>query len=356
MKKKIIIGVVVILVILAAVVYSPKEKVNGKIKVGVIAPMAGQYGALGESIRDSITMSFEKDKNIEVIFEDDSFDPKKAVSAYQKLTSIDKVDTIINVDSPSLDAIQTLVDRDNILTFHLTESNTKRDDGVFQLMPFSYPIFTAVGKEASTKYKRIAVVYSGSLDIFKTDAEYFKKGLGPDVIVNDFNIAPNSDMRTDVAKILAFNPDAMTVIVDKDTGIKLIKTLSEQKGSKDVSVICDANIEFVVGDYIKALGSDKMLQGCISANLPADTAQSFKDEFKAKYNYDPLFISDYAYDAAEIIKKLESVPKKNWKSTVAKMSFEGVSGKISFDNLGTRPAEFELHIFKDGKFVKLNNN
>jgi len=355
MKKKIVVGVIVVLVIIGAVIYSPKEKVNGKIKVGVIAPMSGQYGALGESIRDAISMSFEKDSNIQVVFEDDSFDSKKAISAYQKLTSIDKVDTIINVDSPSLDAIQTLIDKDNILTFHLTESNTKKDDTIFQVMPFSYPVFSEVGKVASTKYKRIAVVYSGSLDIFKTDAEYFKKGLDPSVTVADFNISANGDVRTDVTKILAFNPDAMTVIVDKDTGIKLLKALSEQEGQRNVSVICDANIEFVVGDYIKALGSDKMLQGCISANLPTNTAQSFKDEFKAKYKYDPLFISDYAYDAAEIIKKLESVPKKDWKSTVAKMSFEGVSGNVSFDNLGTRPAAYELHIFKDGKFVKLNN-
>lgn len=353
MKKKIIIGVVVILVILAAVIYSPKEKPAGKIKVGVIAPMSGQYGALGESIKDAILMSFENDPNIQVIFEDDAFDPKKAVSAYQKLTSIDKVDTIINVDSPSLDANQALIEKDNILTFHLTESNTKKDDTVFQTIPFSYPIFSAIGKEAGTRYKRIAVVYSGSLDIFKTDAEYFKKELGGNVVTEDFNVSPNSDMRTEVTKILAFNPDAMTVIVDKDTGIKLLKTLAEQKGNRNVSVICDANIEFVVGDYIKALGSDKMLQGCISANLPADTAQSFKDAFRAKYKYDPLFISDYAYDSAEMIKKLEGVSKKDWKSTIAKMNFEGVSGKVSFDNLGTRPAAYELHIFKDGKFVKL---
>ena len=353
MKKKIVIGIVVIAVILVAVVYSSKDKPSGKIKVGVIAPLSGQYGALGESIKNAVLMSFEKDPNIQVVFEDDSFDAKKAVSAYQKLTSIDKVDTIINVTSPSLDANQTLIDKDQILTFHLTESNTKKDDTVFQTMPFSYPVFSAVGKEAGIRYKRVAVVYSGSLDVFKTDAEYFKKGLGTDVTTEDFNIAPNSDMRTEVAKILAFNPDAMTVIVDKDTGIKLLKTLSDQKGSKNVSVICDANIEFVVGDYIKALGSDKMLQGCISANLPSDTAQSFKDEFKAKYKYDPLFLSDYAYDSAEIIKKLENVSKKNWKSTVVKMSFEGVSGKVSFDEMGTRPAAYELHIFKDGKFVKL---
>jgi branched-chain amino acid transport system substrate-binding protein len=353
MKKKIIIGIVVIAIVLVAMFYSSQDKPSGKIKVGVIAPLSGQYGALGESIRDAVLMSFEKDSNIQVVFEDDAFDPKKAVSAYQKLTSIDKVDAIINVTSPSLDANQALIEKDQILTFHLTESSAKKDDTVFQTMPFSYPVFSAVGKEAGTRYKRIAVVYSGSLDIFKTDAEYFKKELGPDVVTEDFNIAPNGDLRTEVAKILAFNPDAMTVIVDKDTGIKLLKTLSEQKGSRNVSVICDANIEFVVGDYIKALGSDKMLQGCISANLPSDTAQSFKDAFKAKYKYDPLFLSDYAYDSAEIIKTLGSVSKKDWKSKVQKMSFDGVSGKVSFDNLGTRPAAYELHIFKDGKFVKL---
>jgi ABC-type branched-subunit amino acid transport system substrate-binding protein len=352
MKKKIIVGIAVIVVILVALVYSPNEKVDGKIKVGVIAPMAGQYGALGESIRDSISMSLEKDKNIEVIFEDDSFDPKKAVSAYQKLTAVDKVDILINVDSPSLDAIKDLVEKDNIVTFHLTESNFKKDDNVFQIIPFSYPIFTAIGQESAKRYDRVAVVYGAGVDIFETDAEYFKKGLGPDKVTADFKISPNSDMRTEVTKILAFNPDAMTVIVDKDTGIKLLKTLKEQKGTRNVSIICDANIEFVSGDYIKALGSE-MFEGCISANLPQKTAQSFKDEFKGKYKYDPLFISDYAYDAAEMIKKLAGTPEKNWRSEIKNMNHEGVSGKMALDEMGTRLAEHELHIFKDGKFVKL---
>ena len=58
MRKKIIIGIVVIAIILTAVAYSSKEKPSGKIKVGVIAPMSGQYGALGESIRNSILMRF----------------------------------------------------------------------------------------------------------------------------------------------------------------------------------------------------------------------------------------------------------------------------------------------------------
>lgn len=353
MKKKIIIGIVIVaVVVLTAVVYSPKDKTSGHIKIGVIVPLTGQYGALGESIKNAIVMSAEKDKNIEVVFEDDAFDPKKAVSAYQKLTSIDKVDAIINVDSPSLDVNQASIDKDKILTFHLTESNTKKDDTVLQIMPFSYPIFTAIGQESAKRYSKVAVVYGAGLDIFAIDAEYFKKGLGSNVVTSDFKIAPNSDMRTEVSKILAFNPDAMTVIVDKDTGIKLLKTLKDQKGSRNVSIICDANMEFVIGDYTKALGNE-MFEGCISANLPQNTAQSFKDEFKAKYNYEPLMISDYAYDSAEMIKKLVGASKSNWKSEIEKMNYTGVSGKIKLDETGTRLPEYELHIFKDGKFVKM---
>lgn len=353
--KKIVIGIVIILIVVAVVVFTQKGKnpeVNEVIKVGVIAPLSGQYAVIGEGIRDAMLLNANDSKDIEFVFEDSQFDPKKAVSAYQKLTSVDNVDVIVNVDSPSLSSIQSLVDKDNMLTFHLTESDTKNKDSIFQVMPFSYPIFGAIGKEATKKYDRIAVVY-GSLGIFTTDAEYLKNEIAPNEIVQDVKISPNSDLRTEVAKIIASNPDAVTVILDKDTGIKFLQTLEQQKGDKKIDVICDANLEFMVNDYVKEVGAE-MLEGCISANLP-DIKQSFKDRFKQEFGYEPMIASDYAYDVVSIIKEIKKLPKDKWSEAVQKVSFEGESGKISFDETGTRASEYVLKTFKDGKFVKFEN-
>lgn len=354
-NKSIIFAVVIILVIVGMVVYQGNQKNGpGTIKVGVIAPLSGQYGAIGESIRDAVILATEGDETIEVVFEDGQFDPKIAVSAYQKLKNVDNVDVILNVVSPSMSAIQSLVDEDEILTFHLTESDYKADDSTFQLMPFSFPIFSVIGKEATDRYDRIALVY-GDIDIFKTNSEFFKKSVPPEEIVHEAKLSANSDLRTEVSKILASNPDSVTVIVDKETGIKLIKTLSEQKGDRDIDIICDANLEFVVGDYIDALGGSELLEGCISANLPDLATEEFKSSFKDKFGYDPMIASDYAYDAITIIKDLRNVSREDWTKTVQETDMSGVSGPIAFDENGTRFAASELHIFQDGKFIKLEN-
>jgi branched-chain amino acid transport system substrate-binding protein len=353
--KKVVIGIVFIIIIVALTMLGQRGKsstTNETVKVGVIAPLSGQYAVIGEGIRDAMLLNTKNEKGITFVFEDSQFDPKRAVSAYQKLTSVDNVDIIVNVDSPSLSSIQSLVDEDEILTFHLTESDSKKKDTVFQVMPFSYPIFGAIGKEASKKYDRVAVVY-GSLGIFTTDAEYLKNEMAPNEIVQDVKISPNSDLRTEVSKILASNPDAVTVILDKDTGIKFLQILKQQKGDKKIDVICDANLEFVVGDYIKGVGAD-MLEGCISSNLP-DIKQSFKDKFKQEFGYEPMIASDYSYDVVSIIKEIKKLPKDKWPEAVQKISFQGESGKISFDETGTRASEYVLKTFKDGKFVKLEN-
>jgi len=353
--KKVVVGIIVIVIIIVIAVLGQKSKgpaINETVKVGVIAPLSGQYAVIGEGIRDAMLLNTKGSKDIELVFEDSQFDPKRAVSAYQKLTSVDNVDIIVNVDSPSLSSIQSLVDKDNILTFHLTESDTKNKDSVFQVMPFSYPIFGAIGEEASKKYDRIAVVY-GSLGIFVTDAEYLKNEIAPNKIVQEVKISPNSDLRTEVAKIVAFNPDAVTVILDKDTGIKFLQTLKQQMGTSKIDVICDANMEFVINDYIKEVGAE-MLEGCISANLP-DIKQSFKDKFKQEFGYEPMIASDYAYDVITIIKEIKKLPKDKWNEAVQEVSFQGESGKISFDEMGTRASEYVLKTFKDGKFVKFEN-
>jgi ABC-type branched-subunit amino acid transport system substrate-binding protein len=82
--KKIIIVSLGILVILGIVLFTQKDNesnnTNEIVKVGVIIPSSGQYAVLGESVKNSILMSLQdlENKNIEVIFEDDEFDPKKS--------------------------------------------------------------------------------------------------------------------------------------------------------------------------------------------------------------------------------------------------------------------------------------
>ena len=99
-NTKIVLGVVVlvVIVVLIAVFYKPASKET--IKIGAILPLTGKASNLGEDMRQAINLALEeinrqRDRKIEVIYEDEKCDPKEAVSGYKNLVSIHGVKIII---------------------------------------------------------------------------------------------------------------------------------------------------------------------------------------------------------------------------------------------------------------------
>jgi len=93
---------------------------------------------------------------------------------------------------------------------------------------------------------------------------------------------------------------------------------------------------------------------CSQAGLPASAAsQSFNDAFKAKYGdvkqYAPFF-----YDAVNVMiaamQKADSTDPAKYLPELQKISFNGATGKIEFDEKGDRKnAEITIFTLKDGK-------
>lgn len=345
--------VVVIILILVLLNYTRTNVNTNQIKIGVIAPLTGDYAAIGESFMNAVKMSAGDDPRLKIIFENDQFDAKVGLSAFQKLVNVDGVDLIINMSSPTLEAITSEVTRKNLPAIQIFESKTHVKDSIFQMLPFSYALYSALGKLAESKYEKIALVYGGSQDLFKIDADYFKKGLtNQEVVVAEEKISNNTDFRSEVTKILAKNPDAVTNFLTINDGIRFIKQINIQKGDKKVDIICDANMEMAINDYIKALGTSTF-EGCVSTNLPNLTTNDFKISFEQKYKKQPIIAADWGYDAITIVKKLKDYKKDQWVKIIQGLSFEGVSGPVSFDENGTRTSISESHIFKNGTFIKI---
>ena len=72
---------------------APAEIAAEPIKVGVIAPLTGIVADYGEEIHRGVEAAGAT--GIRFVYEDDKCDPKEAVSAFKKLTDIDKISFII---------------------------------------------------------------------------------------------------------------------------------------------------------------------------------------------------------------------------------------------------------------------
>ena len=80
-----------------------------KFKVGVIAPLSGPLAEYGLAAKNGIEMAKNKNpenfKNIEFIYEDSQWVPKMALSAFDKLRSVDKVSIVLNWGNPTTEAL-----------------------------------------------------------------------------------------------------------------------------------------------------------------------------------------------------------------------------------------------------------
>ena len=131
-------------------------------------------------------------------------------------------------------------------------------------------------------------------------------------IVFEEMLPESPDYRSLVTRLLGKKPEASTFILNVQNAIPFLKALKEQGGLKDVSLICDANTEFNLPDYEKALGLE-IFEGCLATAMPNRMTDKFTEAFKKNYGEEPATFADYAYDAAAIMEKLAAYPKDEWK-------------------------------------------
>ena len=359
-NKKIVIAVVIlILIVIGVVAYnnSNKPALNNKIKVGVVLPLSGQYASFGESVKNSMELSAKDlpNKNVELVFEDGQYNSAKGLSAYDKLQTVDNVDLVVGLDSPTLEVLKPKVNQSDELMLTVGNETTVEKDNVFEIIPWASKLFNTLGQEVSGKYHKTAVVYAVDSPLFTTNKGLFINGLNNSNYI-EVPVSSNSDVRTEVSKMLSENVDSYTVFLGVDQGVKFINEVVKQSKDKRPQIICDGNLELSVGDYLKKGVSDSTLEGCISTMIKDNTNKAYLDEYKAAYNSEPNFLGVYGYDAVQVIGNvLAKAPKKGWKATLENKNlvYNGMSGKITFDETGSRVLDSEVHVFKDGKFVKL---
>jgi len=91
------------LLLILCIFYIPTHtcKAEPPTKIGVILPLTGELALFGEKVRRGIELAASDGQGeFDLIFEDSASSPVKAVTAFQKLTSIDSVKFIIGPAGP----------------------------------------------------------------------------------------------------------------------------------------------------------------------------------------------------------------------------------------------------------------
>lgn len=358
-NKKIVLGLLALIVVVVGYMFlssgNPLARNDEKsIRFGIMLPFSGSYGALGETLKKSSLIAIEEYQathpgvKIEVVSEDDGFDVKKGVPAYNKLVSIDKVDSLMILSTPITDAIHTKMNADGIPIMSIGVQNDGiGPDNIFQMALSPILPVENLAKFIETKnHKKIAVVYNSSLTLTKRFQETFAKNYSlphEDFAVNDAQTA-----KITATKILSGDFDSVVVLEDGVGGPAIVKDLKTLDTQNKLTFYFDLNLATAWGEYQKMLGDTNKLNGDYFVKLKSEDLTEFNQKYKAKYGAEPGPYSEYGYDTTMVLLQTYDQDQITWKKNIQNTSFSGYTGKTKFDSDGVNLKDTEILTVQNG--------
>ena len=348
-NKKIISVLVIVVIVIGALYFGNNKSVNTSgLKIGVIAPLTGDFGGVGENVVKGIKVAqavyTEKTGNkVKLVVEDDSADAVKGLSAYQKLTQVDHVTGFINTFTSTMDAIyKPVVAAKYPVMMEFFQANNVANDNVFQMTLGNDNVWDRYAKYiAGAGYDDSKVVIVHSIDAAQDSfakafvAEYKKPATE---IVASSN---KSGLRTDAAKIAALKPTMVVFFMTPENGAVLTKELLPLV-STSTQLVYDIQLFTGISFYQAQLGGDlSKINGAINLMFEGDPKSAENKEFVAAFkklypNEEPGFLADYGYDTFMAYISTYNKDSAKWVANLKAEDVNGASGEIKFDKNGIR--------------------
>lgn len=354
----------VALLLLGACALSPQPttgkavaKTTGRetITIGFMAPLTGDAASYGLSILKGAQLAVKEIglENVKLVVEDSKCDPKEAVSAVNKLISVNKVVAIVGeVCSGATLAAAPIAAQHKVIMVSPASTSPKltQEAWVFRTVP-SDALQGAFGVELAAKkgYQKMAILYSNEeygLGFNNVLKEKFPKSGGKVVASEPFERG-TVDLRTQLTKIKDSDAEAIYIISNSpDSSVAALKQI------KELGITAT-----IIGS--EGLKSDDILQGAGSAAEGMIlTSVSFGNigfltKYQREYGEDPGPFGAQAYDAYKAIAlavQQGSDTGEKIKKALENIEFQGASGPINFDPAGDIAGNYEVYVVTDGKF------
>ncbi|MCI0617502.1 penicillin-binding protein activator [bacterium] len=345
-------------------------------RIGAELPLSGSMEAYGRNVKNGLLLALDEinaaggikrrgeseGKKIDIVFEDDGTDEKKAVEKTNSLIKASRVPLIIGgVTSSIALEIAPICEKEKVVLLSPTASTPKLS-GAGQYIFRNYPSDSLEGKVMAEyavrrmNVRNVAIFYvnneygQGLMNVFK---ERFT-GLGGQIVMEYPYDVGVTDFSAPVKQLKAKPPDAIYVIGYYTEIAAILKEIQKQKiPSKIISV------EGLVQPMVLETAADAV-EGVIypqphynpESNDPM--IQKFVKDYREKFNTKPDIDAAFSYDALRIVAKaIEQSAKypSDLRDRIADVSMRGIIGDISFDSNGDVDIRPEIFQIKGGKFV-----
>jgi len=340
------------------------------VKLGHVGPLTGGIAHLGKDNENGARLAVDeanakglkldgKTVKLELVAEDDQADPKVGTTVAQKLVDAKVAGVVGHLNSGVTIPASAIYNQAGIPMISGSATNPQLTEQGFKV------VFRVVGRDdqqgpaiasylaGEVKPKTVAVIDDATAygEGLANEVEKTLKAAGVKVLPREKGTDKTADFKAILTKIKGKKPDAVFYGGMDATGGPLLKQ-GRELGIKAVFAFGDG----ACTDKMKELAGDAS-EGllCSQAGLPVQAAnKKFLDAYKGKFKIDPILYAPFTYDAANLIieamKKVNSPDPAKYLPELAKISYDGASGKIEFDAKGDRKdAEMTIFVMKGGK-------
>jgi branched-chain amino acid transport system substrate-binding protein len=345
-----------------------------EIKIGHAAPLTGAIAHLGKDNENGARLAIEeanaagikidgKDVTFVLLAEDDQADPKVGTTVAQKLVDAKVNGVVGHLNSGVSIPASSVYDQAGVPMISGSSTNPALTEQGFK------HVFRVVGRDdqqgpaiasylaSENKPKLVAVIDDATAygEGIANEVEKTLKAANIDVLPREKGTDKTTDWKAVLTKLRGRNPDAVFYGGMDATGGPLIKQ-GRELGMKAVFSFGDG----ACTDKMKELAGEAA-EGllCSQAGIPPQAAsKKFLDAYKAKFNVEPILYAPFTYDSVnlliEAMKKANSADPAKYGPELKKVTLNGSTGTITFDEKGDRKdAEITIFTMKGGKIEPL---
>jgi ABC-type branched-subunit amino acid transport system substrate-binding protein len=330
-------------------------------KVGVILPLSGVMAEWGRSIQLGIEFGTKNaDRQVQYIFEDEAAcDAKKAVSAAQKLISIDKVSLVLTGCLNGTMAVLPIAKKADVLVVSLglvnEELASQNRDGLItpsaSITAEADGISKLLKQDGRAKLAVLRVEDNFTEEIMRGLKNYAERD-GWKLVTDERLTFDTVDFRPSLLKVSKMGADAVLVYSSTE---QVVSALRQMKELKIASLAPYAG--YVIEADPPAAKEMEVLNGVryAAAVTPVDDELSrHLLSLKSKETFQTRVAADLAADIGVAVKDCSQASGRSvcyrTSLTARKVETPAFSGAFSYDQNGLASREVRGKIVKDNKF------
>ena len=363
--KKFLNLVVVLIVLVGTFACAQNEPET--YKIGAILPLTGNLAIFGEGEKNAIDLALtdlkeewgkKKADRIQVIYEDCMGNPKNAVTAANKLLSVDDVDALITVFSGVSLAVAPLTEKSKTVQIILAMDPriTKENKYAFRIYPNMWQEAELILQYIKERGPQKVAVLSIHISAYEMEISQLLKPnlakLGSKLVAWETFEFADRDIRPQLIKIKNANPELLVLFAYPHQNPMIFKALNELNilGKVDllgtISFSFDLQIPDTLLEGVTFIAPSFIVRKEAEANL-------FAENYKKRYGKAPTFDAAFTYDSfrllVETAKQVGFDKGKVVDALLKTKDYRGITGSVNMLPDGDARVAMELGIIRGGK-------